>query len=67
MQEASVTEEHPRPDEEEFDEASLTEDDDALDLDDPDLDDLDDDDDDLADFDDSDDDPEPELGRFQDD
>lgn len=61
-----MTEEHPRPDEDDFDEASLSEEDAALDLDDPDLADLDDDDD-LADFDDADDDPEPELRRFQDD
>lgn len=59
-----MTEENPRPDEDDFDEASLSEDDSALDLDlleDPDLEDLDDD---LSDDEDPD---EPDLPRFQDD
>jgi hypothetical protein len=63
-----MTDEHPREDEDEFDEASLTEDESALDLDlleDPDLDGLDDDDD-LSDYEDPDDTDESDLLRFQD-
>jgi hypothetical protein len=62
-----MTDEHPRPDEDDLDEASLSEDDSALDvdlLDDPDLEDLDDD---LSDYEDPDDTDEPDLRRFQDD
>jgi hypothetical protein len=61
-----MTDEHPRPDEDDFDEATLSEEDSALDLDlleDPDLDDLDDD---LSDFEDPDDADESDLLRFQD-
>jgi hypothetical protein len=60
-----MTDEHPRPDEDDFDEASLSEDDSALDLDlleDPDLEDLDDD----SDYEDPDDEDESGLLRFQD-
>jgi hypothetical protein len=61
-----MTDEHPRPDEDDFDEATLSEEDSALDLDlleDPDLEDLDDD---LSDYEDPDDGDEPDLLRFQD-
>ncbi len=61
-----MTDEHPRPDEDDFDEATLSEEDSALDLDlleDPDLEDLDDD---LSDFEDPDDGDEADLLRFQD-